>query len=184
MRIRTATAADAEAITDVHLASMREAYRGLFPAEALARLDHHDRANRWRDHLTAVSSTTLIAEADGRPVGFVDFGVCRDEDLSPGSFGEVMAVYVRPEAWGHGVGRALAREALDRLRAGGLDPVVLWVIEGNHRAIGFYERLGFVRDGAIRHREMFGTPAAVVRLRQPPGGEIAQPGAAAGRPRE
>jgi ribosomal protein S18 acetylase RimI-like enzyme len=175
MQIREATAADVEAITDVHLASMREAYRGLFPAGELARFDPHDRATRWRDHLAGGSSTTLLAEADGRPVGFVDFGVCRDEDVSPGSVGEVMAVYVRPEAWGRGVGGTLTREALDRLRVAGLGPVVLWVIEANRRAISFYERRGFVRDGAIRQREMFGTPSVVVRLRRPARGEIAEP---------
>jgi hypothetical protein len=46
MRIRTATAADAEAITEIHLASIREAYRALFPAEELARIDVRDRAER------------------------------------------------------------------------------------------------------------------------------------------
>jgi ribosomal protein S18 acetylase RimI-like enzyme len=160
---------------------MRVAYRGLFSAEELARIDPLDRANRWRDHVTGGSSTTLLAETDGQPVGFVDFGVSRDEDLAPGSFGEVMAVYVRPEAWGRGVGRLLTREALDRLQSDGMDPVVLWVIEANRRAVGFYERLGFVRDGAIRHREMFGTPSTVVRFRRPAVGKIAEPAASLDR---
>jgi hypothetical protein len=55
---------------------------------------------------------------------------------------------------------------LDRLRGGGFDLIVLWVIEGDRRAIGFCGRLGFVPDGSIRHRQMFGTPTAVVRLRR------------------
>jgi hypothetical protein len=46
MQIRTASAADAEAITDVHIASMREAYRDLLTAEELARIDARDRADR------------------------------------------------------------------------------------------------------------------------------------------
>jgi ribosomal protein S18 acetylase RimI-like enzyme len=115
--------------------------------------------------LAGSGSTTLLAEADGRPVGFVDFGACRDDDL-PGSVGEVMAVYVHPEAWRRRFGERLMREALEQLQSGDLDPVVLWVIEGNHRTIAFYERLGFARDGAIRHYEMYGRAIAVVRLRR------------------
>jgi ribosomal protein S18 acetylase RimI-like enzyme len=166
MQIRTASAADAEAITDVHIASMREAYRGLFAAEELARIDARDRADRWRDHLAGGSSITLLAEVDGRPAGFVGFGACRDEDVSPGAVGEVMAIYVRPDAWGLGIGEALMREAMARLRSGGSSEVVLWVIEGNRRAVGFYERLGFKPDGSVRHREMSGKPTAIVRLRR------------------
>jgi ribosomal protein S18 acetylase RimI-like enzyme len=167
--IRKASEADAGAIAGVHLASMREAYRDLFPAEALARIEARDRAERWRGHLIEGTSVTLLAEAGGEPVGFVDFGICRDGDVSPGSVGEVMAIYVHPGAWGRGIGSALLREALDRLRSDGFAEVRLWVIEGNRRAIEFYERFGFVRDGSLRHREMYGIPTTIVRLRLRPG---------------
>jgi ribosomal protein S18 acetylase RimI-like enzyme len=165
MHIRTASEADAEVIADVHIASMREAYRGLFPAEALARIDARDRIGRWREHLAKGSSVTVLAETGGRPVGFADFGACRDQDVVRGAVGELMALYVCPAAWGRGVGFALIREALDRLRSDGFAEVVLWVLEGNRQALGFYERFGFVRDGSLRHREMYGTPTTVVRLR-------------------
>jgi ribosomal protein S18 acetylase RimI-like enzyme len=167
MQIRTATPNDAEAITKVHLASMREAYRGLFPAEDLTRIDARDRADRWRDHLIGNSSITLLAEVDRRLVGFADFGRCRDEDVLPEAVGEVMAIYVYPDAWGLGIGSALLREALARLRSGGWVEVVLWVIEENRQAIGFYERFGFQPDGAVHLREMYGQPARIVRLRRP-----------------
>jgi ribosomal protein S18 acetylase RimI-like enzyme len=166
MRIRTASIADAEAITDVHIASLGAAYAGLFPATELARVDARDRAGRWRDHLAEGTSTTLLAEEDGRLVGFVDFGLCRDDDVPPSAVGEVMSVYVRPDAWGRGLGRALMREALARLHGGGLAETVLWVMEANRQAVGFYEHLGFVPDGSVRHRELYGTPATVVRLRR------------------
>jgi ribosomal protein S18 acetylase RimI-like enzyme len=165
VRIRSAIVADAEAITAIHIASMREAYRAFFPAEALAQIDALDRTERWREHLAEGTSTTLLAEVGGEPLGFASFGRCRDEDISPGVVGEVMAIYVRPDAWGQGVGSALLREALDRLRNDGSAEVSLWVIEGNRQAIGFYERFGFLRDGSLRHHEMLGTPTVIIRLR-------------------
>jgi ribosomal protein S18 acetylase RimI-like enzyme len=165
VQTREAIEADAEVITAVHIASMREAYGTLFPAEALARIDARDRRERWREHLAGGTSITLLAEAGGEPVGFASFGKCRDEDISPGTAGEVMAIYVHPAAWGQGVGSALLRQALDRLRSHGFAEVLLWVIEGNRQAIEFYERFGFVRDGSLRRFEMFSTPTTTIRLR-------------------
>jgi ribosomal protein S18 acetylase RimI-like enzyme len=165
VRIRTAIEADAEAITVVHIASMHEVYRTLFPAEALARLDARERTERWREILAGGTSTTLLAEAGSEPLGFANFGRCRDEDISPGTVGEVMAIYVRPDAWRQGVGSALLGETLDRLRLEGFAEVSLWVIEGNRQAIEFYERFGFLHDGSRRYHDMFGTPTVIIRLR-------------------
>jgi ribosomal protein S18 acetylase RimI-like enzyme len=117
----------------------------------------------------------VLAEVAGQLVGFADFGPCRDEDVSPKVVGELMALYVRPDAWGRGVGRALVREALGRLWREGFAEVVLWVIEGNRQALGFYERFGFIRDGSFRHREMYGTPTTVVRLHYSAGRGGAEP---------
>lgn len=166
--IRKASDADAGAITDVHLASMREGYRFLLPAEALAGIEGRDRIQRWRDHLARGTSVTLLAVSDGDPIGFVDFGACRDEDVSQGTVGEVTAIYVHPAAWGRGVGSLLMRTALDRLRSDGFEEVVLWMIEGNRRAIEFYERFGFTPDGSLCDREMYGVPTTIVRLRLRP----------------
>jgi GNAT superfamily N-acetyltransferase len=60
----------------------------------------------------------------------------------------VVSLYVAPERWGHGYGRALlaaGREALVEL---GYEPLWLWVLEGNDRAQALYESDGWVLDGA------------------------------------
>lgn len=51
---------------------------------------------------------------------------------------------VRPDAWGRGLGR----DGVDRAVAGGARQ--LWVLEANHRARGFYERLGWRPSGATQ----------------------------------
>jgi GNAT superfamily N-acetyltransferase len=107
-----------------------------------------------------------MGESAGDAVGFVNFGPSRDEDAGPGQVGEVMALYVQPTAWGTGAGGRLLREALKRLRVPGYREATLWVLEGNHRAIDFYERFGFARDGALKSREMYDVPVTVARLRR------------------
>ena len=72
-----------------------------------------------------------------------------DEDAGP-ECGEVSAIYALADAWGRGVGRALMDAALAGLASGGFTEVMLWVLEGNERAIRFYERAGFQPDGATK----------------------------------
>jgi L-amino acid N-acyltransferase YncA len=165
MIIRMAAVADAEAITEVHVASTVTAYATFFPADELARIDSRDRAARWRELLADGCTTTLIAEADGHAVGFINFGACRDDDLPQESVCEVMAEYVHPTVWRRGIGRRLMQEALDRLAVDGFRSVVVWTLESNGRAIEFYKEFSFVCDGTTHQRTMFGTSVAIIRLR-------------------
>jgi ribosomal protein S18 acetylase RimI-like enzyme len=51
-------------------------------------------------------------------------------------------VYVDPGRWGHGIGTALYDVAMADLAAR-FSEATLWVLEGNVRARGWYNRLGF-----------------------------------------
>lgn len=95
-------------------------------------------------------------------------GPTRDDDLrtEAARAGEVYAIYVAAASQGRGVGRVLMDTALDWLHAGGHDPVAVWVLVGNDRAIGFYERLGFRRDGARQPIDFDGTSVDEIRLRR------------------
>jgi RimJ/RimL family protein N-acetyltransferase len=63
---------------------------------------------------------------------------------------------VRASAYGTGVGHALCEAAI------GSDPAYLWVLDGNERAIRFYERQDFRFDGATKLEE-FGLERRMVR---------------------
>jgi RimJ/RimL family protein N-acetyltransferase len=147
--IRTATPEDARAIAEVHVASWRSAYRGLLPDAYLDRLSVDEREAQRREHLDDSGSGwgTLVAEEDGRVIGFATFGPSRDEDAPPGT-GEVPAIYLDPSAVGTGVGRELFAETVSGLRSAGFTRATLWVLEANERARRFYEKAGWTRDGA------------------------------------
>lgn len=82
-------------------------------------------------------------------VGFVAVGP--DQDTTAGSpAGQLYAIYVRSDQRGRGIGTHLQHAALDRLKALGFTHAVLWVLEGNERAIRFYRRHGWLADGARR----------------------------------
>ncbi|MFE6509753.1 GNAT family N-acetyltransferase [Nocardioides sp. NPDC057767] len=157
MLIRAALADDAEALTDLHLDVWEEAYAGLIPDPIFTerRSLRAERVDRWRTNLGTGPFTTLVAEGDdpGRLLGFASAGPGRDADAGVPPL-ELSALYVRAERYGTGLGRRLLEEAI------GSSAAYLWVLDGNQRAIAFYERQGFRFDGETKaesvglHRRM------------------------------
>jgi ribosomal protein S18 acetylase RimI-like enzyme len=63
-------------------------------------------------------------------------------DRSANGVGNLVAIAVKPDAWGQGLGAAVTAAMTARLHAE-FGAVLLGVTIGNDRAIGLYERLGF-----------------------------------------
>jgi ribosomal protein S18 acetylase RimI-like enzyme len=143
--VRPATAADAQAIAAVHVATWRQAYAGLLPGDLLADLDVGERAERWRGRLAEPPAGVfaLVFELDGRVRGFVSAGPNREG--RPG--GEVFAIYVDPHCQGRGAGRRLLSAAVRRLAEAGFTEASLWVLADNRASRGFYESRGWRADG-------------------------------------
>jgi GNAT superfamily N-acetyltransferase len=164
--VRTARPEDADAIARVHIRSWQRAYSHAFSAEALESLGetHERRAERWRSTTKdpAPRSHTLVAEADDEVVGFAFVAPARDEHEQ---CGELYMIYVAPEAWGRGAGRALMAELLSRLRGEGFSEAILWVLEDNPRTRRFYELAGWRLDGGARDDTYLDRPVRVIRYR-------------------
>ena len=119
MQIRPAVPGDAAAIARAHVASWQAAYRELLPQAFLDALSVAERTELWRNSL-AKKVPVLIAEQGGEVAGFIALGPCRDQDAQPGIW-EIWAMYLVPDCWSQGVGRALwlaAREACVALAQG------------------------------------------------------------------
>jgi GNAT superfamily N-acetyltransferase len=167
--IRAAGPEDANAIADAHVASWRAAYVGKVPQHYLDQLSPGRRAQRWSELLSSrPPMVVFVAETTDAVLGFASVGPSRDtDDDVSGPVGEVMAIYTRPEAWGHGVGRRLMERAVRHLTATGFAEATLpWVLDSNDRAIRFYEAGGWVADGAVKQRELGGLPVTEVRFRR------------------
>ena len=94
----------------------------------------------WPDlSRTIKDGAALLADDGERAVGFV-FCVLGDRGRKTA---HITDFYVRPEARGRGIGRALLSALIDPARANGLDHVSLEVLVRNADARRLYERLGF-----------------------------------------
>ena len=161
MHIRPVTEDDALAIETIRVRGWRTAYRHVFPAADLDALPIAP--ERWRARIAVPPPgwATIVCEDDGDVVGFASTGPSRDED----ELGELYAIYVDPEAWSTGAGRALIESAEERL-AREWPAALLWVLEDNPRGRNFYERAGWAPDGVRKAEERFGVRAAEIRYRK------------------
>ncbi len=144
---RRATPADAETLGALHSALWRAAYTGIVPDAYLQAFTPEKRTAFFARTLPVTPNENYILSLGGEPAGMLAIGPTNDERPETG-FGEIHALYLFPEHWGHGHGRRAMNFALERLRSHGFTAVSLWVLEENARARRFYEAYGFLPDGA------------------------------------
>lgn len=151
MRILPPSVDDAEALADLHLDVWEEAYADLMPASIFTdrRARRAERVASWRGIIEAGSSDNLLAwSPEGELLGFSSTGPGRDSPAEDLPTLELMGLYVRASTYGSGVGHALCEAAI------GTSPAYLWVLDGNDRAIRFYERQGFGFDGVTKPEDV------------------------------
>ena len=127
-RLRPYRAADEEVAIELWRRSWQHSYPDI---DFAARLSWW--RERWRRELVPSAKITLAERADAL-VGFVT--------IDPAT-GYLDQIVVAPEAWGGGVAEALLAEA-KRICP---EKIELHVNKDNARAIGFYDKHGFVVTG-------------------------------------
>jgi ribosomal protein S18 acetylase RimI-like enzyme len=160
MDVRRASADDAEAVARVHLRTWQTAYRHVFPPETLDELPLGPRIRGWTEAFSDPDGDGFVA---GDPI--VGFVFVRESEEEPG-VGEVEAIYVDPDEWGAGVGRALLAAGEAALRERGFDEGLLWVLEDNPRTRRFYELAGWEDDGGRQLWPRYGVEPTVARYRK------------------
>jgi GNAT superfamily N-acetyltransferase len=161
--LRTGTDRDLAAVGALHYRSRATAYAGLVPPEALTFGSPEALGAWWAERFRWERDThrLTVAERDGTIVGFTYLGPAEEPGVT-----ELYAIHVAPDQVGTGTGRELMRDALPHLGA----RAVLWVVAGNERARRFYERGGWVADGATREAPIGGATTRHLRYRRVSGG--------------
>lgn len=168
-KIRPATPDDALAVAQAHVRSWQVGYRGLIPDVVLDNLDPVRRAAQYSFDSRLPGPFTLVAHDAGTICGHVTIGANHDDDLSRNAVaphGEIWALYVDPARWGTGIGRMLIAAARAQLVLAGYTDAVLWMLDGNTRALRFYEHDGWVLDGARRVERRADGDLHDIRLRR------------------
>lgn len=136
LKIRAGKSADANVIFKLicELAKFEKLSHAVVgSANALKRTLFPKRGRRFAE--------TLIAELDGKPVGFALFFHNYSTFLTkPGIYLEDL--FVLPSARGHGIGEKMLKELAKIAKRRGCGRLEWSVLDWNKHAIRFYERLG------------------------------------------
>jgi putative acetyltransferase len=138
--IRPVRAEDAEALNELR---RRDAVAQFIPSFS------SERESYTRKYIEGFGSNdhVFVAELDGRVVAQAGLHV-REGKMRHSAW---VGIAVHDAFYGRGVGRALMEKLLDLAdRWLGLLRVDLTVVANNTRAIGLYEKLGFVLEGTQR----------------------------------
>jgi ribosomal protein S18 acetylase RimI-like enzyme len=143
VNLRTATLSDAAAVARVHHTTWVTTYGAILPPEFWATATLERRTSTWERWL-ANGAAPVVAEVNGEVVGIAMAGDAVEQDhILPVRGRQLYLLYVLAAYHGTGIGQAL----LDAVVPPGTG-AQLWVAEDNPRARRFYERNGFVMEGA------------------------------------
>ena len=113
--IRRATADDAAAIAEVHVASWRTTYPGIVDQSYIDNLSVDERAAKWTQRLSATDSAAsdiLVATTpERRIVGFISGGLIREAFAEYDA--ELHAIYLLESFQGMGLGSRLSNAGTD-----------------------------------------------------------------------
>ena len=182
LTIRPAAPNDAQAVARIRVLGWRFAYQGLVPQGYLDSLNIAEDTERMHgylsqlpqnlppNNLTSVQGLNdgekrsfMLAVRDDVVLGFCRFSAApnnadRPERATPGGemVGRLHSLYIDPDALGQGIGHALMNHALSTFTAWGCERATLWILEGNSRAVSFYERQGWQLTGDTKVDCSFG----------------------------
>jgi GNAT superfamily N-acetyltransferase len=149
-RIRAAVGDDAEAVWRVHTSSIRELCAGWYTEQEITAWTGRLIAEAYRRAIEA--HVMIVAERDGAIVGFGELDLER---------GEIVAVYVLPEAAGTGVGADLLAHLEETARATDHARLTLCA---SLNAEAFYARHGWRAGAREKHRLTPGVAVDCVRM--------------------
>ena len=140
LEIKRASKRDISGISRVYIDSWRDTYTGLIPTDYLNTLSYEKAEKKWSDFLNNENEPFIyIAINDiGKIIGFAS-GKSVDEE---GFDGELYSLYLLQECRGIGTGRQLVSAIVKHFKEKGVTSMIVWVMERNKSALGFYERMG------------------------------------------
>ena len=182
LTIRPATPYDAQAIARIRVQGWRFAYQGLISQDYLDSLSVAEDTERMCGYLSQFPQKSppsrsesvqgssddekrsfMLAARGDAVLGFCGFSAVPDKAYRPeravpaGTMvGRLHSLYIDPDSLGQSIGHTLMNHALSTFAAWGCERATLWVLEGNSRAISFYERQGWRCTGATKVDQSFG----------------------------
>ena len=143
MEIRDATPADLPALLEIYNQAVANTTAS-WDYEPWTPVHHAD----WYAHKVERGFPLLVASEADEVLGYATYGEFHAK-IGYATTRE-HAVYVRPDAQGRGIGRALMTAVIDHARGAGVHTLIGLVSADNEASIRLHAALGFVEVGRLR----------------------------------
>ena len=139
MIVRKAKSTDAKRVAEINVIGWHTAYKGLVPADFLAKWQVTERRiEKFKENILNKQNICLVAELNGSVIGYLSGGYNRENADIPFQY-EVYALYVDPDFQRNGAGRLLLQHFHQKIKH---TPFFLHAMKGNEKADAFYIKMG------------------------------------------
>jgi ribosomal protein S18 acetylase RimI-like enzyme len=136
---------DISRLAEIFYSCLHHDYQGVLPPNIIESFSDESSTELWRNSYYNQTLLHFLGAWDGDLlVGFAKYGADPEDPLN----GYIASLYVDPDQAGQGIGSALLNYVLKELSS--YPMTRLWAFDQNPRAIGLYEKLGFIRSGRTR----------------------------------
>jgi len=149
VKIRRATASDANLLAALGAATMYETYFETDDPQDMSKyiVDNFNPPS-VKAELEDKNNTFFLAEINGKIIGYAKLREGQPvEAVKDKNALELHRLYVLEKMTRHGIGEILMRKCLEEAKSNGFDALWLSVFDLNVRAQKFYEKLGFTQVG-------------------------------------
>jgi ribosomal protein S18 acetylase RimI-like enzyme len=147
MIIRTITFDDIVVIEAIHRLSQKESEKNVIYDFDLDRHAPDYFQNKWLEWLDNEDISKYCFDDNGVIKGFILYGRVKtrpsfDRGVVPKYGAEIYGLYIHPDYFRQGIGKALFRFVCKDLAEKKLTSLLLWALKKNSRACAFYDSLG------------------------------------------
>ena len=150
IKIKKATVSDAKYIALLGRVTFGETFGDDF-RDRQDLLDYYERTftvEKIRQGIEKPNNIFWLAEYDGLPVGYGKLKINSASDLlSKGHQAQLQKIYILRDCLSMGIGAQIYYEMLNAAGEHHMESIWLSVLQKNQRAIRFYEKLDFVKNG-------------------------------------
>ncbi len=156
--IRNACLADVSRIAEILIFAKRTSYRSIFQNDIVSFNDMQVLSLAMELQKKGALNNIIVYD-DGIIKGMMNRGKSLDNDYKNSI--QIFEFYVEPFFQKCGIGSAMLKSLLNEAQVQSYMYVLLWVLEKNHHARGFYEEFGFCYDGCRKNE--VGTEEYIIR---------------------
>lgn len=138
--IRNVTEYDLPDVVDIQIKGWKTAYKGIIDDKFLNSMNKEKQIEKRKADYQ--NGYFIVAILDDKIVGFSRYDDKSVSEDSDGFDSEIIALYVRHDNKGMGIGSQMLNYVRDDLKTKGKRKMIIWCLKDNHPSRKFYEKMG------------------------------------------